>query len=179
MKKLFLLLITAVCSFGAFAQTGDFSVGATGGYITKYKDLLYGINASYHVTDPLEFSFTGLMNPNMTEEITDLLPGENLSRKIKMHSANLDIRYYMVLQRSWATGPFIGGQYTYLDRTDLNSASKDQYKLNVAGFNLGWHLRINLTDNLKINGGWRYTAANQNASHHVLYLGLGYTLNVF
>ena len=179
MKKLFLLLFTAACSLGALAQTGDFSVGATGGYITKYKDLMYGINASYHVTDPMEFSFTGLMNPNITEENETFLQGDNFSRKIKMYSANLDLRYYMVLQRSWATGPFIGGQYTYLDREDLDSATNERYKLNVAGFNLGWHLRINLTDNLKINGGWRYTSANQSASHHVLYLGLGYTFNIF
>ena len=173
MKKLFLLLLTTACSFGAFAQIGDFSVGATGGYITKYKDLMYGFNAGYHVTDPLELSFTGLMNPSMTEE------NESFSREIKMYSANLDIRYYMALQRSWATGPFIGGQYTYLDRTDLDSAENYRYKLNVAGFNIGWHLRINLTDNLKVNGGWRYTMANQNASHHVFYLGLGYTFNLF
>ena len=178
MKKLFLLLLTTACSFGAFAQIGDFSVGATGGYLTKYKDLLYGLNASYHITDPLELSFTGLMNPSMTEEITTL-PGEDFSRKIKMYSANFDIRYYMVLQRDWATGPFIGGQYTYLGKTDMNSVQQDKYKSNVAGFNIGWHLRINLTDHLKINGGWRYTSANENASHHLFYLGLGYTFNIF
>ena len=179
MKKLFLLLFTTVCSLGAFAQTGDLSVGATGGYITKYKDLMYGFNIGYHVTDPLELNFTGLMNPSMTEENETFLPGDKFSRKIKMYSTNLDIRYYMVLQRDWATGPFIGGQYSYLDRKDLDSVTNEQYKLNVAGFNVGWHLRINLTDNLKINGGWRYTMANQNSSHHVFYLGLGYTLNVF
>ena len=178
MKKLFLLLFTTVCSLGAFAQTGDLSVGATGGYITKYKGLMYGFNVGYHVTDPLEFNFSGLMNPNMTEKII-YSSIDITSREIKMYSTNLDIRYYMMLQREWATGPFIGGQYSYLDRKDSDSDENIQYKHNIAGFNVGWHLRINLTDNLKINGGWRYTMANQNASHHVLYLGLGYTFNMF
>ncbi|MDR1369436.1 MAG: porin family protein [Dysgonamonadaceae bacterium] len=178
MKKLFLLLSMTVCSLGIYAQIGDFYVGAAGGYITNYKDLLYGLNTSYHVSDPLEISLTGLMNPDITEN-DNTLPGDNNISKIKMYSLNLDAHFYMVLQRSWATGPLIGGQYTYLDKKYPNSVTNEKYDLNVAGFNLGWHLRINITDNIKINGGWRYTAANHNASHHLFYLGVGYNFNVF
>jgi opacity protein-like surface antigen len=179
MKKLFLFLFMVICSFGAFAQSGDLFVGATGGYITNYKDLLYGLNASYHVSDPLEISFTGLINPNIKEEGDNVIAGDNTAKKIKMYSVNLDARFYMVLQRNWATGPSIGGQYTYLDKKYLYSTTNEQYKINAAGFNIGWHLRCNITDNIKINGGWRYTSANSDASHHLFYVGIGYTFNLF
>ncbi len=169
----------AVCSFGAYSQRGDLFIGATGGYLTNYKDIMYGLNTAYHVSDPLEISFTGLMNPNITEEDGEEGSATYTSSKIKMYSANLDVRFYMVLQRNWATGPFIGGQYSYLDKKYLNSATNEEYDVNVAGFNIGWHLRGNITDNLKINGGWRYTSANHNASHHLFYIGIGYTFNTF
>ncbi len=178
MKKIFLLLFTVICSLGAHAQAGDLFVGATGGYITSYQNVLYGINAAYHVTDPLEISFTGLMNPNINDD-ENSIAGENNSTKIKMYSTNFDIRYYIILQRNWAMGPFIGGQYSYLDKKYINSATNEQYSLNVAGFNIGWQLRANLTENIKLNGGWRYTSANHNASHHLFYIGLGYTFNLF
>ncbi len=179
MKKLFLLLFLTACSLGARAQAGDLFVGATGGYITNYKNILYGVNAAYHFTDPLEISFTGLMNPNITEELGDPGDATYTKSKIKMYSTNLDMRFYMVLQRNWATGPFIGGQYSYIDKKYLNSATNEAYAVNVAGFNIGWHLRGNITEHLKINGGWRYTSANHDASHHLIYLGIGYTFNLF
>ncbi|GHU92244.1 hypothetical protein FACS1894155_12430 [Bacteroidia bacterium] len=164
----------AVYALGSYAQKGDLYLGAAGGYITNYKGAVYGLNVSYHLTDPLEVSLTGLMNPEIKGDVDT--PDETT---IKMYSVNLDFRFYMVLQRNWATGPVIGGQYSYLDKNYIKYPINNQYYLNVAGFNMGWHLRGNLTENLKLNGGWRYTTANQNASHHLFYVGLGYTFSLY
>jgi opacity protein-like surface antigen len=175
MKKLFLLLsILAASVPGSYAQKGDLYAGAVGGYITNYKGAMYGLNVSYHLSDPLEVSFTGLMNPKITGEADT--PDET---KIKMYSANLDFRFYMVLQRDWATGPCLGVQYSYLDKNYIKYPINNQYYLNVEGANFGWHLRGNLTEHLKLNGGWRYTTANRSASHHLFYIGLGYAFNTY
>ncbi len=179
MKKTFLLFFISLFSSAVFAQKGDLFVGATGGYITNYKDFMYGINASYHLADPIEISFTGLMNPDITEKDGEKGSSSYTTSKIKMYSTNLDFRYYLILQRSWAMGINLGGQYSYIDKKYLNSATDEEYNVNIAGFNIGWHMRANITENIKVNGGWRYTTANHNASHHLFYVGVGYTFSLY
>ncbi|MDR3060584.1 MAG: hypothetical protein LBU57_00535, partial [Dysgonamonadaceae bacterium] len=93
MKKLFLLLFMTVSALGSYAQKGNLYTGAVGGYVTNYKDVVYGLNISYHLSDPLEVSLTGLMNPKIKGDVDT--PDET---EIKMYSVNLDFRFYMVLQ---------------------------------------------------------------------------------
>jgi len=184
MKKNILILLLAVLSIQAFSQKGDLSIGAKGGYVVStsyYHDILYGIDLSYHFSDPMEIAFTGLMNQNISYE--DVL---NNKKNLSVYSGNLDLRLYLLRQREWGMGPALGGQYYIVNnKTDKLGADK------TLGFNIGWHARINLTDNLKLNGGWRYTnakvkdksiywsdTATFDMSHHLLYLGIAYTFEL-
>ena len=172
MKKLFVLFVLAVTGFQSYAQTGDLFFGAVGGYNAKYENFMYGLNASYHLTNPVEISFTGLMSPKISvEEYTE-------KSELKIYSTELNLRYYMLLQRTWGMGPFIGGQYMCVNEKFLNGSSSTN-TTNAIGFNLGWHMRADITENIKLNGGWRYTSANEEKSHHLFYVGLGYTFNLY
>ena len=184
MKRTVLILLLAVMSVYAFTQKGDLTIGAKGGYLLStdyYKGILYGFDLAYHLSYPIEIAFTGLMNQNISYE--DILENK---KNLSVYSANLDFRLYLLHQREWATGPALGGQYYIVNnKTDKLGADK------ALGFNIGWHLRINLTDYAKINAGWRYTNAkvkdksiywNDNASfdmsHHLIYLGIAYTFEL-
>ena len=170
MKKEIFILLLVICTVRSYAQAGDLLVGATGGYITHYEDPLYGLNVSYHLNDPIELSLSGLLNPNVTrkDEIDDSVD------KLNLLSLNLDLHYYMMLMRSWATGPVLGVQY--LSITDKEASLGDA---NVTGFNIGWHMRGNISDTMKVFGGWRYTMAGNEYSHHYFYVGVGYTFSLF
>jgi hypothetical protein len=182
MKKIIFVLLLGALSVQAYSQKGNLTVGVKGGYAlsTNYYDgILYGFDAAYHVSDPLELVFTGLMNPSISYE--DIL---NKKKELTVYSASLDFRLYLINQREWATGPALGGQYYIVNnKTDNYGADK------VPGFNLGWHIRANLTDNLKVNAGWRYTNASVkdkqsytggtfSMSYHLFYLGLAYTFEL-
>jgi hypothetical protein len=166
------LLLTLLTCFvlNTYAQTGDLLLGLQGGFNSRYKDGIYGLNVSYHLADPVEASFTGLFNPAVSR--TDELFGS--VDKLNIYSLNLDMRYYMFLMRSWGMGPTLGYQYLIVKGKDnaLNDFS-------ASGFNIGWHTRFNITDELKIMGGWRYTMANESTRHHYLYLGIGYTFSLY
>ena len=181
MKKTVFILLLAVLSVQAYSQRSDLTVGAKGGYVFSsdyYKGILYGVDVAYHLSDPLEVAFTWLMNPDISYENTK-------KKKLSVYSANMDLRLYLIHQREWATGPALGGQYYIVDD------KSNQYGADKAwGFNIGWHIRFNLTDNVKINGGWRYTNAKAkdrnswddnakfNMSHHLIYLGVAYTFEL-
>jgi len=185
MKKTVLILFLAILSIHAFSQKGDLTVGVKGGYALSteyYKGILYGVDVAYHLSDQLEVAFTGLMNPSISYE--DI---KNEKKKLSVYSSNLDFRLYLIHQREWATGPALGGQYYYIDVKDTKGNDLGANK--ALGFNIGWHFRANLTDNVKINGGWRYTNAKDkdntkwwnssfNISHHLLYLGVAYTFEL-
>ena len=176
MKKTVFILLLAVLSVHAYSQKGDLTVGAKGGYLYSsnyFKGMLYGIDIAYHLSDPLEVAFTGLINPNIPHE----------KSKLAAYSTNLDFRLYLIHQREWATGPALGGQYFIVDnKTNRYGADK------ALGFNIGWHLRVNLTDYVKLNGGWRYSNAKErnsdnhyadfDMSHHLFYLGVAYTFEL-
>jgi len=184
MKKTGLILFLTFISVQAFSQQGDLSIGAKGGFISSnsdinLKDVLYGFDLAYHLSYPLEVAFTGLMNPNVSHD----------NSKLAVYSTNLDFRLFLIHQREWsdfATGPALGGQFYIVDnKTENLGADK------ALGFNIGWHARVNLTDNIKINGGWRYTnvkaknrqtwwsdAASFDMSHHFLYIGVAYTFEL-
>jgi len=198
MKKTALALLFAVLSISAFSQKGDLTVGAKGGYVLstadlQYNNILYGFDVAYHLSDPLEIAFTGLMNSNISHKISN--PNynskepisksnqENLTENLAVYSANIDFRLYLIHQQSWGTGPALGGQYYIVDNKTANLGADK-----ALGFNIGWHFRVNITDNLKLNAGWRYTNAkskdkthwwdsgsNYDISYHLLYLGLAYT----
>lgn len=177
MKKAIFILVAAILSIHAYAQRGDLAVGLKGGYVNStkyYKDILYGIDIAYHLSDPLEVAFTGLINPSVKWS----------DSKLAVYSSNLDFRFYLIRQREWGMGPALGGQYLIVDNK-TNKYGPDK----SLGFNLGWHIRASLTDNLKINGGWRYTNAKVKSndehysdfdmSHHFFYLGLAYTFELY
>jgi len=187
MKKIVFVLLLAVLSVQAYSQKGNLTIGAKGGYVFSpnyYKDILYGFDVAYNISDPLEIVFTGLMNPDITSYV-DI----NKSKKtLAAYSANLDFRLYLINQQTWGTGPALGGQYYIVYDVTPNTT---KYNFNALGFNLGWHFRVNLTDNLKLNGGWRYTNAKAkdksiywssdasfDISYHLFYLGLSYTFEL-
>jgi opacity protein-like surface antigen len=71
--------------------------------------------------------------------------------------------------RSWGIGPALGGQYL-----SVKNKTNEYGTFDVFGFNIGIHGKANLTDNLLINGGWRYTNAKEDANYHFFYVGLAY-----
>lgn len=169
-KTLVLFFLVTVFSLSAYSQNqkGNFFVGAEAGYVTYYKTGVFGVNASYHISNPFELSFTGLINPNVSgQDSWD-------DSKLGLYSLNLDCRYYILLEKKWSMGPSIGGQYILMDYKDKGYSSD-----NIVGLNLGWHFKINVTEAAKVNFGWHYTAADKNASHHFAYLGLGYTFGLY
>jgi opacity protein-like surface antigen len=170
MKKVFFILVLAMVSLNGYSQKGNLSVGLKGGYMSSYKDGLYGLDAAYHVADAFEVAFTGLFNPNISWE-------NNISyekNKLAIYSANLDLRLYLITQRDWAMGPALGGQYFILNGKEDNLTDT-----NALGFNLGWHVRANLTDNVKINGGWRYSNIKDEMSYHLFYVGVAYSFQLY
>jgi len=187
MKKTAFILLMGILSIQVFSQKGDLSLGAKGGYVYSpkyYNGMLYGIDVAYHLSYPIEVAFTGLINPGISYE--DI---KNSKKKLSVYSANLDFRLYLIHQTEWATGPALGGQYYIIDTKDIKGNDLGANK--AFGFNIGWHARINLTDNLKLNGGWRYTNAKAkdntkwwsddasfDISHHLLYLGIAYTFEL-
>ena len=187
MKRIVIVLLLTILSISAFSQKGNLTVGAKGGYAISpsyYNGILYGFDAAYHLSDPLEIVFTGLFNPSISYK--DINKTE---KNLAVYSASMDFRLYLIHQREWATGPALGGQYYIVDAK--NKATNVGFGANKAlGFNLGWHLRINLTDYVKLNGGWRYTNAKDkiksvtgydntfDMSHHLIYLGVAYTFEL-
>ncbi|MCL1933925.1 MAG: porin family protein [Candidatus Azobacteroides sp.] len=183
MKKMIFALLFVILSVHAFSQSGDLTIGAKGGYVFStdyYKGILYGFDVAYHLADPLEVAFTGLFNPDIS--YTNPM---QVKKQLSVYSANLDLRLYLIHHEVWATGPTLGGQYYVVDD------KSNEYGADKAwGFNMGWHLRVNLTDNVKINGGYRYTNANAKdrnswddsakfpLSHHLIYLGVAYTFEL-
>jgi hypothetical protein len=170
MKKYFLFLALVGISFGAAAQK-NLSLGLKSGFMNQYKDMQYGFDAAYQWGPALELAFTGGFNPKILLEDTysTVAPTDELS----LYSANLDIRFYLIQQSTWATGPALGGQYI-----SVTDKTKEFGSYNVPGFNLGWHGRVFVTDNLQINGGWRYTNAKEDHGYHFFYLGLAWTFEL-
>ena len=187
MKKTVFILFLTILSIPAFSQQkGDLTVGAKGGYVYSpnyYNGILYGIDVAYSLSDPLEFVFTGMMNPNVLYTTQD--GKQKTSEMLAVYSANLDFRLYLIHQQTWATGPALGGQYYIINHKTTNYLGTDK----ALGFNIGWHVRVNLTDNLILNGGWRYTNAKVkdkksqfnasfDRSYNLFYLGLAYSFEL-
>jgi hypothetical protein len=177
MKKIIFVLLLAVLSVQAYSQEkGNLAVGLKGGYVYSphyYNGTLYGVDVAYSLSDPLEVVFTGMMNPDISYS----------KNKLSVYSTNLDLRLYLINQREWGIGPALGGQYYIVDNKSDNLAANK-----ALGFNLGIHGRVNLTDNLTLNGGWRYTnakaknnqvwwdnSASFDMSYNLFYLGIAYT----
>jgi opacity protein-like surface antigen len=177
MKKTVFILLSVFLAMGSYAQTraGDLTVGARGEYLSMYKSLTYGLDVSYQLTDPLEISFSGILNPNIKKKDDNPI----YNRDVSLYSGNLDLRFYLINMEVFSTGPSIGGQCSLFKITD---PSRDNYIADEGtafGFNMGWHVRVELAEDIKLNGGWRYTTATENFSHHAFYLGIGYTFHLF
>ena len=164
---IFLLLFT----LGVNAQrAGDWSIGADAGYVSYYKDIVYGARTTYSVTEPLEFSASFLMNPALKSKD----PAGDKSEG-KWFSYNIDWTYYALMQRVWSMGPTIGGQYL-----DYNVKYKfDQDTFKAFAFNVGWRIRLDLSDNIKMTGGWRYSTGQDDTGYHLFYVGVGYCFNFY
>ena len=170
MKKAVIIIGLVFFSMQSYAQAGDLYFGLKGGYATYYKAPLYGLNVSYDIANPLQISLTGLMNPSTPAIYPDL--GE---KKRSLYLADLDARLFLIAMESWATGPSLGVQYM---RYGIEHNTEGLKADNVYGFNIGWHLRINITDNLRAVGGWRYTT-NKIEGYSLFYVGVGYAFNLF
>ena len=183
MKKAIIIFGLIFFSMQSYAQAGDLHFGLQGGYATYYKTPLYGLNISYDIANPLQISLTGLMNPKFNR------PGINDSKeKWALYSANLDARLFLINMVSWATGPSLGGQYMRYSFTTIAQSGNQLYSddgSNLFGFNIGWHLRINITDNLRATGGWRYTNMLRDKDgikpdgYSLFYVSFGYAFNLF
>ncbi|MDR2622662.1 MAG: porin family protein [Dysgonamonadaceae bacterium] len=172
MKKTVLILLFAGLAIRAFSQVGDLSVGLKSGWTTNYADLVYGLDAAYNLTGSLEIAFTGLVNPSISYK--DTYDTKFPIQKLSVYSGNLDARLYLLSSRSWGIGPALGGQYYSVKELTEGKAIKTG-TFNVFGFNIGIHGKINLTENILVNGGWRYTnAKEEGAKHSLFYLGIGY-----
>lgn len=169
MKKTALILLFAVLSVRVFSQVGDLTVGLKSGWTTGYNNLLYGFDAAYNLTGSLEIAFTGVMNPDISRE-DKLAVGPDRISKLSVYSGNLDVRLYLLSSRTLGIGPALGGQYL-----SVKDKTNEYGTFNALGFNIGMHGKASLTDNLLINGGWRYTNAKENANYHFFYLGLAFT----
>jgi len=182
MKKTVFILLLAILSIPAFSQKGDYTLGLKSGYVYSphsYSGILYGFDAAYLLSDQFEVVFTGMTNPSIPYTLDD---GKTKSNdKLAVYSANLDFRLYLIHMQTWATGPALGGQY-YI----VNNKTNSIYNNKALGFNLGWHVRVNLTDNLILNGGWRYTNSKAkdktfywdnstiDISYNLFYIGIAY-----
>ena len=181
MKKVFfvLLLILAASFNKAQAQAGDLHIGAVGGYQSFYKSPVYGLNLSYDISTPLQVSVTSLANFGFTQK-DEFNQAED--RKLKIFSHNLDFRLFLINLETWAMGPSLGCEYL-VERGEKQVVDGEVFDslrdFNAFGFNVGWHLRVNVTDNLRLNGGWRYTSSQEEASRNTFYLGLGYAFNLY
>lgn len=170
MKKIALVLTLAIVSLSAYSQAGGLSVGVRGAYLTHYETPHYGIDVSYHLSNSIELSLSQLISPSLTLKDKDL----GTKEKLGLYSTSLDIRYYMIQQDSWGTGPSIGGQFLYIKDREVSTFDEK-----MAAFNIGWHIRGNLTENIKLNGGWRYTNGKDETRYHSFYLGVCYTFELF
>lgn len=155
---------------------GDLNVGLRAGYITQFKNIAYGVQAGYHLKDPLELNLSFLMNPNIDLK-DDSFPVNN--SKIKMYSTNMELYYYLLGQKTWFMGPLIGGQYCRLKNDYYNANPSHVEKTDSWALNLGWQMKFSLGENMKLEGGWRYSIATEDVNHHTYYLGLGYTFQLF
>jgi hypothetical protein len=173
MKKItFIVLLFVFFTIKSYAQAGDLQFGIQGGYATLYKDPLFGLNASYDFSDMFQTSFTGLFNPAVKRKDEF---NSAYDEKLGLYSLNLDTRFLIINQRVWAMGPSLGAQYL------IAKYENSLGNYNALCFNIGWHVRTNITDNLRLSGGWRYTNTKESikASHHFFYIGIGYAFNLF
>ncbi|MDR1682059.1 MAG: hypothetical protein LBS25_01520 [Candidatus Symbiothrix sp.] len=170
MKKIICVALLGFFALKSFAQAGDLTVGAQGGYITYYKNFLYGLNLSYAPSGPLQLTLSGVMNPNITR------PDKwDPNRQIKnaLYSLNLDARFLLLDFGTFATGPSVGVQY-------MHNIQEISFPVtyNAYGANLGWHVKFNLTDYLRFGGGWQYSTMKNSSSYNMFYASLGWAFNV-
>lgn len=177
MKKIVFILLPVFFAAGLHAQTraGDLTAGARGAYISMYKSFTYGLDVSYQITDPLEVSLSGMLNPNIKKKDEY---NSRFDRDISLYSGNLDLRFYMLNLETFAMGPALGGQCLFFKITEPSTQSVRDEGVST-GFNIGWHIRAELAEDVKLNGGWRYTTATKGFSHHAFYIGIAYTFHLF
>ncbi|MCL1938080.1 MAG: porin family protein [Candidatus Azobacteroides sp.] len=178
MKKTIIILGLIFSVMTAYGQAGDLTVSARGAYVSMYPAFTYGLDVSYQISDPLEASISGMMNPKITKEDKDF-HDPAYTRRYSLYTGSLDVRFLLLRMENWSTGPSIGAQLLSFESKDNNHYVVDNGT--ALGVNFGWHLRINVTDNLRLTGGWRYTNTKESVglSHHAFYLGIGYAFNLF
>jgi hypothetical protein len=170
MKRIFIVVLFFAAATLP-SQSQKLSAGLKPGYMKmngyNLSGIQYGAEVAYQFGYAVEAVVSGMYGPNLQSSYT--------KNDYSMFSAGLDLRFYLIQQESWGTGPLIGGQYFSLqnkNKSELYGAD------NLPGFNLGWHARVYLTDNLQLNGGWRYTNAKTEHTYHLFYLGLAWTFDL-
>lgn len=178
MKKLVWIVLITLFGLQAQAQTGDLTMGAQGGYMFKYKGIMYGLDLCYQPASILEVSISGLMNSKIHMKDPDFQDA-SFDRDVSFYSGNLDLRFLLINSDLLATGPVLGGQCANFTIKDPSSNNSVVDEGTAWGANIGWHLRVMIAENLKLNGGWRYTSATEDQKYHTVYLGIGYSFNLF
>ncbi|MDR1371731.1 MAG: hypothetical protein LBJ17_01195 [Dysgonamonadaceae bacterium] len=170
MKRILFTLVLVSIALSAYSQK-NLSLGIKSGYSRmngyNLKGMQYGVDVAYQFGYAIEAAVTGIYSP--------ALPSSYTGYDYSLLSASLDLRFYLIQQEIWGTGPAIGGQFF-----SLKNKNEEYGADNLPGFNLGWHARVFITDdrNLQLNGGWRYTNAQTEHAYHLFYLGLAYTLDI-
>ncbi|MDR0547097.1 MAG: porin family protein [Dysgonamonadaceae bacterium] len=170
MKKIALILFLGFFALKSFAQAGDLTIGAQGGYITYYKNALYGLNLSYAPSDPLQLSLSSILNPKIIR--ADAL-NPNGQIENSLFALNLDARFLILNFDSWAVGPSVGVQYLHNKEKIMLENTYDRI-----GVNLGVYAKVNLTENLRLGGGWQYSSLKDSESYNMFYLSLGWAFNL-
>jgi hypothetical protein len=172
-KTIFVLLLLACFGLSSYSQKGHLCSGLQGGFATEYNAPLYGLEFAYDVSDLLQVSLSGLVNPSVKEK--DGFDAER-DRRFSLRSTNLDARIFIVNQGLWAMGPSLGAQY-------LSEKNKQRIDLdyNTFGFNIGWILRISVSENMRATLGWRYTSVQEEnvPNYHFFSLSVGYSFKLF
>lgn len=167
-KGLIIALLLSLFGIKSVAQEGDLMVGALGVY-SNYSKMSGGLTIDYNLRDHFQFSLSQAFGGYEDEY-------KGISNKVRVFTTNLDARFLIIHQREWGMGPFIGAQYMIEKSKDK---AHDYLNDNRPGFNIGWHMQGNLTDFIRVSGGWRWSNLTEGTSHHQFYLSLGYNFSLF
>ncbi len=174
MKKiLFLVLLTLVVVY-SYAQKGDLYIGGQGDYITMYKDFGFGIRGGYNFSDPFQVNLIYTMTPTISMENSGA-PDD----KAQLYNMDLNLNYYILNNKSWGMSPVVGLNYLIEKMDWLSWAIPTKEINNLFGLNLGWDIKYNVTEAVRLHGSWKYSILKDDHSHHTFSLGIGYYFNVF
>lgn len=160
MKKLFLAMLIAFVSIGAFAQENKVSVGAQLSYGSDHERVGLGIKGQYGLIDNirLEAAFNYFFKQN----------------NVSLYDLNVNVHYVIPINEQFSVYPLAG--LTYMKESA--SAKGEGFKLSVSdsrlGVNLGVGAQYQLDSNWAIAGELKYQII-KDMSQLVPSIGVVYT----